>query len=56
MNLINCEACGVLFDKDVLVRKLKKLNDEGDYLSKTTRLNCPLCKSTSEFDFYNEDV
>jgi phage FluMu protein Com len=56
MNLINCEKCGVLFDKDVLLRILKERNEKSEFLSRTSFLDCPVCKDKNQFNFLSEDI
>jgi len=52
MNIINCEKCGTLFDKDVLIFNLSKENEKREYLRRTCYFPCPVCKQ--EFYFVGE--
>jgi len=55
MDLINCEECGVLLDKTILIENLKESNKKKEYLNRTNKYACPVCKKKT-FVFYDEDI
>lgn len=56
MNLINCDECGALFDKDILLKNLREQNKTVEYLARQSFADCPVCKDQHQFNFLDEVV